>query len=163
METGGNRGKVASIEGRQFAYQAGRIYAGPSAALIVTVVLYLISGIVFQFDRRVVLVILSSLLSLPILFLYPLLTPRDGARPTRSLLGGMVALGSFVAYGLGCYLTFYEGIWGLARLFWGFAFSGLMWSVVNLLIGFTPVNGMYRLTELCRAVDEGRIIVRRSA
>jgi hypothetical protein len=96
LETGGKPRKVAEIEGRKFAYQAGRTYAGPSAALIVTIVLYLISGIVSQFDLRIVLVILSSLLSLPVLFLYPLLTPRDGAPPRRSLLGGMIALGSFV-------------------------------------------------------------------
>lgn len=153
---------VPEIDGEQFALQAGRIYSKPALALIATVLLFLAAALLSEFDRRTILIILIALLSLPVLFLYPLLTPRNGAPPSRGLLGTAVGLGAFVAYGLGCYLTFYEGLWGLVRLFGGFSFSAFAWSLVDCVLGFIIVNGIYRLTELCRAVDEGRIIVRRS-
>jgi hypothetical protein len=152
---------IPEVDGKQFAFQAGRIYAKPAFALVATALLFFVASVLSEFGSREILVILAILLSLPVLFLYPLLTPRNGARPTRSLLGMGIGLGAFVAYGLGCYLTFYEGVWGLAQLFWDFSVSSLLWSLTNCVLGFTIVNGMYRLTELCRAVDEGRIIVRR--
>ena len=150
------------VDGKQFAFEAGRIYATPAMALVAIAGLYVVAGIRTQFGSRDTIVILAALLSLPILFCYPLLTPRDGARPSRGLFGALVSLGALVPYVLGCYLAFYEGLWGLVRLFSGFSFSSLLWSVVSCVLGFTIVNGMYRLTELCRAVYEGRIVVRRA-
>lgn len=153
---------VPELDGKQFAFEAGRVYAIPATALGITVLLFLAAGLVGGFDRAHWFVVLASLLSLPSLFLFPLLTPRDGAKPSRGVFPAAVTLGGFVAYGLGCYLTFYEGLWGFFRLFSDFAFSSMFWSVACLVLGYLIVRGIYRLTELCRAVDEGRIIVRRS-
>ncbi len=158
-----NAGTVPEIEGNQFAFEAGRVYSKPALALIATVVLFVVVSLLTEFDLGRVLVIFAALLSLPILFLYPLLTPRNGEPPQRGLLPMIVGLGAFVAYALGCYLTFYEGLWGLASIFKTFTFSSLLWSLACCILGFAIVNGMYQLTELCRAVDEGRIVVRRSA
>ncbi len=153
---------VPEIDGKQFAFEAGLIYSKPANALVAVALLFLGESFVNGFGRSEVLVILASLVSLPVLFLYPLLTSRDGAPPNRSVFGMLVRFGAFIPYGLGCYLTFYEGVWGLVQIFGGFSFSALLWSLACCVLGLAIVNGMYRLTELCRAVDEHRIIVRRS-
>jgi len=150
------------INGKQFAFEAGRIYSKPAFALAVTAALFLGASFIHAFGHREVLVILASLVCLPVLFLHPLLTPSDGAPPNRSVFRMLVGFGAFIPYGLGCYLTFYEGVWGLVQIFGGFSLSVLSWSLVCCVLGFAIVNGMYRLTELCRAVDEHRIIVRQS-
>lgn len=153
---------VPEIDGKQFAFEAGRIYSMPANALVAAALLFLGESFVNGFGRSEVLVILASLVSLPVLFLYPLLTSRDGAPPSRGTLRMFVGLGAFIPYAIGCYLALYEGLWGLLQLLRGFSFSALFWSLACCVLGFVVVNGMYRLTELCRAVDEHRIIVRRS-
>lgn len=155
-------GAVPEMTGKQFARTAGRIYWKPALALLVTAALFLAEALMSGQSRRAGFVIPASLVSLPLLFLYPLLTPRDGAPPNRSLLGMLVGLGAFIPYGLGCYLIFYEGVWGLVQLFGGFSVTALVWALVSCVLGFAVVNGTYRLTDLSRAVDEHRIIVRRS-
>jgi hypothetical protein len=162
MATMDNPGTVPEVEAQQFAFEAGRINSRPALALVATAALFLVASLLTQFDPSRILVIVAALLSLPILFLYPLMTPRNGAPPQRGFLAMVLFLGGFVPYGLGCYLTFYEGIWGLGRLFRAFAVISLLWSLACCLLGLAIVNGMYRLTEICRAVDEGRIIVRRA-
>jgi hypothetical protein len=162
MTTADETVPIAEVDGKQFAFEAGRINSKPALAIVATIVLFLVKSLLDGFDSSRVLVIGAALLSLPSLFLYPLLTPRNGARPRSGFLPMAVALGSVVAYGLGCYLTFYEGLWSLLRLFSDFGFSSLLWSLTCCILGFVIVNGMYRLTEMCRAVDEGRIVVRSS-
>ena len=162
MAAPGSSGTVLEVDGNQFAYKAGRIYFKPALALVATAVLFLVHSLSSGFGRREVLVIIAVLVSIPALFMYPLLTPRNGKPPRRGLLPMVVALGAFIAYFLGCYLTFYEGLWGLWQLIGAFSLSLLLWSLSCGAMGVAIVNGMYRLTELCRAVDEGRIIVRSS-
>ncbi len=152
---------MREIFGNEFAFEAGRVYSIPALALLVTIVLFLVGSLLNGFGRRELLVITGSVISLPVLFVYPLLTPRDGAAPSRGFAQMLVGLGGYIAYGLACYLTFYAGLWGLVRLLWGFSVWALLWSIVCGVVGLTLVNGLYQLTELCRAVDEGRIIVRK--
>lgn len=162
MQNPGRAVVVPEIDGKKFAFEAGRIYSKPAFALVATAALFFAKSLMNGFSHGEVFVILASLVSLPVLFLYPLLTPRDGAQPNRGFLGMLVGLGEFNPYGLGCYLILYEGGWGLVQLLSGFSVSPLLWSLASCVLGFAIVTGMYRLTELCRAVNEHRITVRRS-
>jgi hypothetical protein len=94
--------------------------------------------------------------------MYPLLTSRNGDPPKRSLLGMIVGFGAFIPYILGCYMTFYEGLWRLRHLLQEFTFTTLLTSIAFVILGFSLVNGVYRVTELCYAVDKGKLIVRSS-
>ena len=151
-------GIPATVSEEQFAYLTGQISQKPVSALVATVVLFLVVSLLTEFDLSRILVILAALLSPPILFLYARLTLQR----RRGIFRALVAFGGFITYGLGCYLTFYEGLWGLVRLFRVFALSSLFWSIGCCMLGLAIVYGMYPLTELGRAVDEGRVVVRRS-
>jgi hypothetical protein len=151
-------GIPGTVSEEQFAYSTGQISQKPVFALVATVVLFLVASLLTEFDLGRILVILAALFSLPILFLYARLTLQR----RRAIFRALVAFGALITYGLGCYLTFYEGVWGLVRLFRVFAFSSLFWSIACCILGLAIVYGMYPLTELCRAVDEGRIVVRGS-
>jgi uncharacterized membrane protein len=150
-------GISGTVSEEQFACLTGQISQKPVFALVATVVLFLVVSLLTEFDLSRILVILAALLSLPILFLYA----RGTLRKRRGIFPALVGFGGFIPYGVGCYLTFYEGLWGLVRLFKVFALSSLFWSIACCILGLAIVYGMYPLTELCRAVDEGRIVVRR--
>ena len=149
-------GIPATVTEEQFAYLTGQISLKPVCALVATVVLFLVVSLLTEFDLSRILVILAALLSPPIIFLYA----RLALQRRRGIFQALVAFGGLIPYGLGCYLTFYEGLWGLVRLFRVFALSSLFWSIGCCILGLAIVYGMYPLTELCSAVDEGRVVVR---
>jgi hypothetical protein len=104
--------------------------------------------------RDHVILLLGSLLSGVALLAYGLST--YGERGRRSWALALASFGAFIPYLFGCYLVFYRGLWALTRLRSGFSGSLLLRSAVFIVCGFVVVRSIYRLSELTRAVSEGR-------
>ena len=82
--------------------------------------------------------------------------PRPGIGPM------LVAWGGFAPYAFGCYLVFYEGLWGFVRLFDVFTFASLLAKAFYFIAGYVIVLAIYQVSEFGRALDEGRISVRKN-
>jgi hypothetical protein len=52
-----------------------------------------------------------------------------------------------------------EGFWRLIKVFNGFSLSQLIVSVLFVIGGFAVVNAMYKLSELAKAIREGRVVI----
>jgi len=74
----------------------------------------------------------------------------------------LLAAGGSIPYVFGCYLVFYEGLWGFVRLINSFTFSSLLASAFYLVTGYAIVVAIYRVSEFGRAFDEGRIVVEKN-
>ena len=144
-----------TLSEEQFAYLTGRISWKPVLGLATTAVLFLSASLLTGFSKSRILVILGALLSPPILFLYSRLTLRK----RRGVFPMLVGFSGLIPYVLGCYLVFFEGLWGIVGTFRVFALSSLLWSLGCCTLGLVIVYGMYPLTELCRAMDKGLITV----
>jgi hypothetical protein len=107
----------------------------------------------------------GSLLSPLAIFGYVWLIIRkaDSGGPKPGIGPMLVAVGGFVPYAFGCYLVFYEGLWGFVRLIDAFTFSSLFAKVFYLIAGYVIVHAIYRVSEFGRALDEGRVEVRKNA
>jgi hypothetical protein len=150
------------IDNIVFSKQTGRMLAMPFSMLLITAIIFGAQIYLEGYAQRVAIIVFASLVSMPILFLYPLQTPRNGKAPTPGLLKMLIGLGSFIPYLLGCYLVFYEGLWRLVRVFDNFSLVTVVIALAFIVIGYIIVNGCYKLTEVCRAVNDGRLIVRSS-
>ncbi len=81
----------------------------------------------------------------------------------RGLVPMLLTFGGFAPYAFGCYLVFYEGLWGFWRLLDGFTFSSIIAAVLYLIAGYLIVLAIYGISEFGRALTEGRIVVQKSA
>lgn len=153
--------KTPEIDGKRFAADMGRMIMFPTCLLLVAAAVFGVGLLRHGFSWNSFIVMMACFVSIPVFFYYPLITPRDGARPSRGLFPMFVSFGGLVPYGLGCYLTFYEGLWGLFSLFGNFSLPGLLSGAFFSFLGFKIVDGFYKVTEICRAVDKGKLIIRR--
>jgi len=74
----------------------------------------------------------------------------------------LLAAGGSIPYVFGCYLVFYEGLYGSVRLISNFTFGPLLASAFYLVTGYAIVVSIYRVTKFARALDEGRIVVEKN-
>lgn len=146
----------------QFRKMAAAVF-GPAMFALLTVALVFAYRVAVGPSRPVaLLIVISAIASVPSMGMYPSLVRVDGKQPTRSHFASLVALSVMIPYALACYLVFYEGAWGLVQLFGHFNISALLWSVTCGYLGWVIVDKLHQLTEMCKAVEEQRIILRSS-
>jgi len=132
------------------------------AALIVAIVA---AVLMFQegISTRTAILLGGALLSPLALFGYVALIIRKA--DTGSVKPGigpmLLVLGGLVPYAFGCYLVFYEGLWGFVRLLDAFTFGSLLAATFYVIAGYLIVVAIYRVSEFSRALDEGRIAVKK--
>ena len=152
----------------QFGRELDRFLAelstkGFIAALIVAIVA---TVLMFQdgISMRTAILLGGALLSLLALFGYVTLMNRkadtDSVKPGIAPM--LVALGGFVPYAFGCYLVLYEGLWGFVRLRDAFAFGSIIAATFYVIAGYLIVVAIYRVSEFGRALDEGRMAVKKN-
>lgn len=106
-----------------------------------------------------IVLLIGSILSITSLLSFGLQIIIDAGNKKRGLIPMLIGISSFIPYLFGCYLFFYRGLWYLTRLRTGFSIIVVLKSFVFILIGYSVVNGIYRLSELSRQVDEGAILL----
>lgn len=106
---------------------------------------------------RYFLLLGGSVLSMTALWAYGARIAAEQGRPRRSIGGMLIGLGGFIPYSFGCYLVFYEGLWRLRVLFDGFSIWVVLIAGLYGIGGYTVVNAIYKVSELDRAISEGRL------
>ena len=96
-------------------------------------------------------------------YVWLMIRKADSGGPKPGIGPMLFAAGGFAPYAFGCYLVFYEGLWGFVRLFDAFTFGSLLARAFYLVAGYAIVLAIYRVSEFGRALDEGRIAVKKNA
>lgn len=132
-----------------------------SAIVAITSVVQMIMGGV---THRHLFLLAGALLSGLAIFGFVVTVVRaaDSGESRRSLLSMLLAFGGFVPYLFGTYLCFYEGFWKFFRLFDQFSVGVIVEAVFYVITGYLIVLAIYKASEFGRAVDEGRIQIRKA-
>ena len=105
-------------------------------------------------------IIAGSVLAVVALLAYPMQILSDAGKKRRGLAPMLVAFGGFIPYLFGCYLVFYEGFWRLRHLRDDFSIATIVLAAVFIVLGYSIVLAIYRLSELGRQVDDGKIVIK---
>ena len=135
-------------------------YIASVLVAILAVILIFQDGI----STRTTLLLSGALTSPLALFGYVALIVNKAyaGAPIRGMGPMLLAAGGSIPYVFGCYLVFYEGLYGFVRLISNFTFGPLLASAFYLVTGYAIVVAIYRVTEFARALDEGRITVEKN-
>lgn len=135
-------------------------YIASVLVAILAVILIFQDGI----STRTTLLLSGALTSPLALFGYVTLIVNKAyaGAPIRGMGPMLLAAGGSIPYVFGCYLVFYEGLYGFVRLISNFTFGPLLASAFYLVTGYAIVVSIYRVTEFARALDEGRITVEKN-
>lgn len=135
-------------------------YIASVLVAILAVILIFQDGI----STRTTLLLSGALTSPLALFGYVTLIVNKAyaGAPIRGMGPMLLAAGGSIPYVFGCYLVFYEGLYGFVRLISNFTFGPLLASAFYLVTGYAIVVAIYRVTEFARALDEGRITVEKN-
>jgi hypothetical protein len=135
-------------------------YIASVLVAILAVILIFQDGI----STRTTLLLSGALTSPLALFGYVTLIVNKAyaGSPIKGMGPMLLAAGGSIPYVFGCYLVFYEGLYGFVRLISNFTFGPLLASAFYLVTGYAIVVAIYRVTEFARALDEGRITVEKN-
>jgi len=152
-----------------FGRELDLYFADLSIKGYVASILVAILGVILIFQdgisTRTTLLLSGALISPFALFGYislMILKAYAGERGPTGIGPMLLAAGGSIPYVFGCYLVFYEGLWGFVRLINSFTFSSLLASAFYLVTGYAIVVAIYRVSEFGRAFDEGRIVVEKN-
>lgn len=87
-----------------------------------------------------------------------LVDAKMGGTAAPGVANMLKAFGGVAPYAFGVYLTFYEGLWGVARLLSGFTVGGLVAASLYLVAGYQLVMAIYQVSELGQAHEDGRVV-----
>lgn len=136
-------------------HYVGRVTIGLAIVLVYSIAHLIKRG--FGTLEPVTLVALVAL-SIPITILYGAFLCAD--RKTEKSYGlGCLVLAVMVPYITGIFICLFEGLWSFTHLLSGFSLFVILKAGIMTVIGFHVLGKLYYLTELCKGLDQGNIVI----
>jgi hypothetical protein len=146
-------------QNREFDLFLAKLTGKAIASCFVIVVVSLLQLIHIGYADKYIFIMVGAIVSPVAMLMYLMQVVKHSGMGKRGFIPMLIAVSGFIPYLFGCYLVFYEGIWNLKSIFNGFSFTVILRSAYYVFFGYAVLMGIYKVSELGKAIDDENIII----